>query len=123
MYMKKILIVEDESSLRRAIGDKLALEKAIFLEAKNGEEGLRVALEEHPDLILLDIVMPKMDGFVMLENLRHDDWGKTARVVILTNLDNEEYVLKSFHNEVYDYIVKTNIRMDDLISKIKEKLK
>ncbi len=122
MYMKKILIVEDESSLRRAIGDKLTMEKALFLEAKNGEEGLRVALEEHPDLILLDIVMPKMDGFVMLENLRQDEWGKTAHVVILTNLDNEDYVLKSFRNEVYDYIVKTDIRMDDLIIKIKEKL-
>lgn len=120
---KKILIVEDEGSLRKAIYDKLSKENVDIVEAKNGEEGLHVAIKEHPDLILLDIIMPKMDGFVMLENLRQDEWGKTAHVVILTNLSDEEYVLKSFHNEVYEYIVKTDIRMDDLINKIKEKLK
>lgn len=120
--MKKVLIIEDEGSLRMAIRDKLSRENIDLLEAKNGEEGLKVALKDHPDLILLDIVMPRMDGFVMLDNLRQDEWGKQAQVVILTNLNSEEYILKSFRNEVYDYIVKTDIRIDDLVSKIKEKL-
>ena len=120
--MKKLLIIEDEESLRKAIHDKLDDKGISFLEAKNGEEGLSTALKEHPDLILLDIILPKMDGFITLEKLRLDNWGKEAKVIILTNLSDKKYILDSFRNEVYDYIVKTDIKIDDLVAKIKAKL-
>jgi DNA-binding response OmpR family regulator len=120
--MKKILIVEDEAPLRNALRDKLIGEGFMVFEAVNGEAGLELALKEHPDLILLDIVMPKMDGFAMLEAMRTDPWGKKANVIVLTNLNDQEYVLKSFRDEVYDFFVKTDVRIEDLISKIKGKL-
>jgi DNA-binding response OmpR family regulator len=121
--MKKVLFVEDEGSIRNVVCDKINKEGDIIcLEAKNGEEGLRVSLKEKPDLILLDIIMPEMDGFVMLEKLRQDAWGKTAKVIILSNLSDKKYVLDSFRHEVYEYIVKTDIKIDDLMAKIKAKL-
>jgi DNA-binding response OmpR family regulator len=120
--MKKLLLIEDEESVRNAIHDKLGKENLSILEAKNGEEGLALAIKEHPDLIILDIILPKMDGFVTLEKLRQDPWGKEAKVIILSNLSDKKYVLDSFRNEVYDYIVKTDIKIDDLASKIKAKL-
>ncbi len=120
--MKKILIIEDEVSLRNALRDKLIGEGFIVLEAANGEVGLELALKDHPDLILLDVIMPKMDGFAMLESMRTDPWGKKANVIVLTNLNDQEYVLKSFRDEVYDFFVKTDVRIEDLIGKIKAKL-
>lgn len=121
--MKKILIIEDDDSLRQAINLKLSSEDFELFEAKNGEAGLEVALTHHPDLILLDIIMPKMDGFIMLEKMRLDPWGKSARVIILTNLNDKNYILKSFRNEVYEYLVKTDVKLEELVAKIKEKLK
>lgn len=76
--MKKILIVEDEESLLKTLGEKFTLEGFEVVKAQNGVEGLRVALQEHPDLILLDIVMPVMGGMEMLGKLRQDDWGKNV---------------------------------------------
>jgi len=120
--MKKILIIEDESSLRNALRDKLIAEVFLVFEATNGEAGMELALKEHPDLILLDIIMPKMDGFVMLERMRMDPWGKKANVIILTNLSGQEYVLKSFRDEVYDFFIKTDVKIETLVDKIKTKL-
>src|SRR6185312_13646530 len=83
---KKILVVEDEASIALALGDKLAQEKFTVSKAVDGEEGLAVALREHPDLILLDLRMSKMTGLEMLDELRKDAWGKTANVMIMTNV-------------------------------------
>ena len=76
---KKILIVEDEAPLRNAISDILSFEGFTVFQAKNGQEGLDAALLEHPDLILLDLMMPVMDGLTMLEKLRQDQaYGKNC---------------------------------------------
>jgi DNA-binding response OmpR family regulator len=120
--MKKILIIEDEPALLNALKDKMEASGYLVLRAKDGEQGLEMALSDHPDLIILDIIMPRMDGFIMLEKLRADAWGKEAKIIILSNLNDKDYVMKSFRNEVYDYYVKTDIRIDDLISKVREKL-
>lgn len=120
--MKKILIIEDEEPLRRALSIKLKQEGFDIIEGKDGEEGLTLALSEHPDLILLDLILPKMDGFVMLEKMRADTWGKNAPVIILTNFNSKEYVLKSFRDEVYNYIIKTDNKMEDIIKIVKAKL-
>lgn len=71
---KKILIVEDEKNLREAIADVLHNRNFISLQAKNGREGLKLALKEHPDLILLDLLMPEMDGMTAFEKIRKDSW-------------------------------------------------
>ena len=79
--MKKVLVVEDERTLRDALVKKLSKEEFTVLSAKDGKEGLDTALAEHPDLILLDILMPKMNGIEVLQKLREDEWGAKAKVI------------------------------------------
>ena len=119
---KTILIVEDEEPMQIALEDILKFEGFGVLKAVNGEEGLSTALREHPDLILLDILMPQMNGLAMLKKLRDDDWGKNAKVIVLTNYDEKEYVATELDNEAYDYVIKTDIKITEVIQKIKEKL-
>lgn len=120
--LKTILIIEDEKPTRRILKDKLKSKKFNILEAQNGEEGLRISLEKHPDLILLDIVMPIMDGMTMLRRLRKDRWGEKAQVILLTNLSDTEKIKDSTQQNVSDYLIKTNWKINDLIKKIKSKL-
>lgn len=125
MKDKKILIVEaieDDVLLRNALNDKLSLEGFGVIEAKDGEEGLVVALRDHPDLILLDIIMPKLDGMAMLKKLREDEWGKSARVIILTNLDDVSKVAEAMGNEVFEYYIKSDTSIESIVAKVKEKL-
>ena len=122
---KTILIVEDEVSLLNALRDKLTHEGFSALEAKNGEEGLEVALREHPDLILLDIIMPKMDGMTMLRKLRNEnEWGKSIPVIILTNLTSADEARNRDITELEPsyYLVKADWKLEDVVSKIKERL-
>ena len=120
---ESILVVDDEVSLRKALSDKLTREGFIVLEAKNGEEGLDVALKNHPDLILLDIVMPVVDGITMLKNLRENNWGSGAKVIMLTNLNGSGKVADAIVWGTQDYLVKSDWKMDDVITKIRERLK
>lgn len=123
--MKKILIIEDEISLRNALHDKFVKEGFAILEAKNGKEGLRVALREHPDLILLDIIMPVMDGITMLKKLRNEnDWGKTAKVIILTNLTSADDQRNRDIAELEPsyYLLKTDWKLEDVVAKVRERL-
>jgi DNA-binding response OmpR family regulator len=117
-----ILIVDDESSLRHALADKLSFEGFAVLEAKNGEEGLVLALSSHPDLILLDIVMPVMDGISMLKNLRDDKWGKKVKVIMLTNLDGNGKVADAVAWGTPEYLVKSDWKLEDVVIKIREQL-
>lgn len=119
---KTILIVEDEEPMQLALKDVLAFEGFGVLIAKNGLEGLEIALEKHPDLILLDILMPRMNGIRMLKILRTNEWGKKAKVIILTNYDEREDLAEALENEVYDYFIKTDIKITEVVQKIKEKL-
>lgn len=125
---KKILIVEvieDETSLRTALHDKLTSEGFTVLEAKDGQEGLTTALREHPDLILLDIIMPEMDGITMMKKLRQEnEWGKKVPIILLTNLsaDDEKINQAITDNEPAYYLVKSNWTINDLIEKIRERL-
>lgn len=125
MVNKKILVVEvveDESSLSKALQDKLENEGFSVLTAKNGKDGLDIATKEHPDLILLDIVMPVMDGLTMLDKLRHDEWGTEVPVILLTNLsDKENSAIRSPFGSL-DYIIKSNWKLEDVVKKIKDKL-
>ncbi len=120
---KKILIVEDDRVLRRVIVDNLKTEGFLVLEAEDGIRGLFIALDEHPDLILLDVVMPRMDGISMLEKLRENEWGKTARVIMLTNLSDTEKIAKVAEQGVPDYLVKADWDIAGIIDKVKEKMR
>ncbi len=120
--MKKILIVEDELTLLRALASQFDKKDFIVIEAVDGQDGLEKALREHPDLILLDLVMPKMDGMSMLQKLREDSWGKDVKVIILTNLTDEEKVAEALKQESFDYLVKSDWNISDVLKKVKAKL-
>ena len=119
---KKILIIEDEISLRNALSEKLTSEGFDVLQAKNGEEGLESALIKKPDLILLDVIMPKMDGITMLGKLRENSWGKHVPVIILTNLSSGSDILKSVEKKVFSYLIKSDWKLEDIIKKIEKAL-
>jgi two-component system, OmpR family, alkaline phosphatase synthesis response regulator PhoP len=121
---KKILVIEDEPPMRDAIGDTLTQNSFSVIKSDNGKDGLDIALREHPDLILLDIFMPKMDGLSMLEQLRGDAWGHDVPVIILTNLNPEaDKTIKSIleHKPAF-YLIKSNVTLEAIVSKIKEVL-
>ena len=127
-YNKKILVVEDEVPLMNALNDKLTKEGFTVLQAKNGEEGLDIALIEKPDLILADILMPKMDGLVMLKKIRESEEGKKIKFIILTNVNSSEKIAEAMDlQEVitdgsFEYFIKASIKLEDIVKKIKEKL-
>lgn len=119
---KLILIVEDEKTLFNALDMKLESAGFRTLGARDGEECLAVATKEHPDLILMDIVMPKMDGMTALSKLREDEWGKDVPVIILTNLSSAEDISRATKKGVYDYLVKANWKLEDVVEKVKKTL-
>jgi DNA-binding response OmpR family regulator len=117
-----ILIVEDEVSLRNALIIKFKREGFLIFDAKDGEIGFELALKERPDIILLDMVMPKMDGMTMLKKLREEnDWSKKVPVIILTNLgaDDEQKMKSISEDSLVWYLVKSDWAIGDLIGKVK----
>ena len=122
VHNKKILLVEDESTLRQPMAFGLRDEGFTVIEAENGEEGLEFALKEKPDLILLDLIMPIVDGMAVLRELRKNAWGKEVPVILLTNLNETEKITEAVESKVYEYLVKSDWSLDDVVKKIKEKL-
>ncbi len=122
--LAKVLIVEDEPPMLMALSEKFRKENFDVLEAKNGEEALKSALKNHPDLILLDLIMPKMDGMTVMKKLREDEWGKKAPIIIITNLNMDDKIVKSVSkDEPAFYLMKAEMRMEDIVAKAKEVLK
>lgn len=119
---KKVLIIEDEIPLRKALCSRLLREGFNTIEAEDGKKALELTLQLHPDLILCDIFMPQMDGLEYAKRLREDVWGKTAKVMFLTNLSNSEDVAKAIEYGITDYLVKSDTKLQDIIEKVKEKL-
>lgn len=121
--MKKILVVEDELSYLKLLRDQLVKNGFEVLEAHDGMEGLVITKHQHPDLVLLDIRMPVMNGMVMLDELRKGEWGKQAKVIILTNLEPDDKILKKVLEDKPDlYLVKSDIQLSELMTKIKTAL-
>lgn len=117
-----ILIVEDEKPLLAALTDTLRRAGFLVIQARNGQAGLDRALKEHPDVILLDIIMPVMDGMTMLNHLRNDAWGNDVEVLLLTNLNEPEKVSNALEKKVQDYLVKSDWKIKDIVKKVNEKL-
>lgn len=117
---KSVLIVEDERSLRSIMKDNLEEAGYLVFEAKDGEEGLEVAGEKHPNMIIVDIVMPKMDGITMTKMIRHEEWGKTVPIIFSTNLSNPENIAEAFEQGTLSYMIKSDWKMADLVKKVRE---
>ena len=121
----KILIIEDEIDLREILSDNFSEDNWEIFLAHNGKSGLESALKNHPDIILLDIVMPVMNGMKMLDELRKDSWGKDARVILLTNLTVKENDLVSSQRGIksFDYWIKCDMTMADIVAKVNQRMK
>jgi DNA-binding response OmpR family regulator len=120
---RKILIADDEESMLRALTDTFKSAEFDVFGAKNGEEGLEIAFREHPDVILIDILMPKMDGMTMLKKLREDEWGKNIPVMILTNLSDVEKIAEAVEDGICNYLVKTEWSLEEIVKKVNKLLK
>lgn len=121
----KILIVEDEPVVGKVYAEELRDQGYQVITAVNGQEGLDTALSEKPDLILLDILMPIMDGLTMMGKLRETNlYGKEVPIILLTNLSaNEESIIESVvKNEPAYYLVKSDWDLSAVVEKIKERL-
>lgn len=119
---RKILIVEDEAPLALALGNTLIEEGFEVLTATDGEEGVRVALTQHPDIILADLKLPKMTGIDMIKQIREDEWGETANVIILTNVSNPGTLEGAMAVGAFYYFVKSDSSMADIVQAIKRQL-
>lgn len=119
---KKILIVEDEETLQRALVEFLTAENFTVVSAVDGESGLALAKSEMPDLVLLDIILPKLDGYEVLEGLKKDAATRNIPVILLTNLESTEDIQRAFDKGATTYLVKSDYRLEDVVKKIKETL-
>jgi len=120
--MKKILFIEDESALQKTFGDILEEKGYEMVSALDGEIGLKLAQEKKPDLILLDLILPKMDGFEVLKNLKETSETKDIPVIILTNLERMEDVERALELGATTYLVKANYTLEEVIEKVKQAL-
>ncbi len=116
----KILIIEDDQFLRGLITRKLEKEKYVISEAVDGEEGLRKIREEKPDLILLDLILPSLDGFEVLREAKSDPEVKDIPVIVLSNLGQKEDVDRAFSLGAVDYLIKAHFTPEEIIEKVKK---
>ena len=119
---KRILLAEDDRFLRRA--EEAALKRAGFvvLAAADGEEALRMAIAEKPDLVLLDLIMPKLQGFEVLKALKADPATAAIPVVVLSNLGQDGDVQRALEGGAVAYLVKANLSLDELVARARETL-
>ena len=120
--MKKILFIEDESALQKTFGEILKQEGYEMTSALDGESGLRLAKDKKPDLILLDLILPKLHGFEVLKKLKEDPETKEIPIVILTNLEGIRDVEKALELGATTYLVKESYSLEEVIEKIKKTL-
>src|SRR3989344_409453 len=115
-----VLIVEDDQILLRMLANMLKEKGLIVLEAKNGLEGMAQIGAAIPDLMLLDIDMPQMDGIAMLRNLKENNIKVST--LMLTNLTNSTYIADAAELGVNEFLVKSDWEIDDIVTKVEEKL-
>ncbi|MFH1181271.1 MAG: response regulator [bacterium] len=117
--MKTILFIEDESTLQKVVGDNLAQENYEVISALDGEIGLRLAKDRRPDLILLDLILPRINGFEVLKKLKEDQKTKEIPVIVLTNLEGMADINKVLELGATTYLVKAQYSLAELTAKIK----
>jgi len=120
---QKVLIVEDEESLAQMYKTKFEREGYQVIIAEDGVAGLELAAKDQPDIILLDIILPQKDGFMVLKELKENKITKDIKVLMLTNLGQDEDVVKGKKLGAIDYLVKANLTPAQLVDKVVEHLK
>ena len=116
---RKILLVEDDTALASVYRSRLELEGFDVCEANNGEDALSLAVSEHPDLILLDVMMPKISGFDVLDILRNTPETTNIRVIMLTALSQPKDKERAEQLGVDDYLVKSQVVIGNVVERVR----
>lgn len=117
-----ILVVEDDTLLMNSIVEVLTQAGFKVLQAKDGKLGLETALKHHPELILSDNLMPVMNGIEMVKELRKDDWGRKAQVIIMTNMYAADMLNQTLEAGVTDYVMKSDFSVDKVVELVRNRL-
>jgi len=118
----KILLVEDDSFLLSMYATKFELENFKVIMAEDGEKAVRLALKEAPDVILLDIILPKINGFEVLRQLKAEPITAAIPVILLTNLSQKEDIEQGLKMGAQDYLIKAHFMPSEVVDKIKKAL-
>jgi CRP/FNR family cyclic AMP-dependent transcriptional regulator len=113
------LLIEDNESIRDMYATAFAGAGLKVYTASDGEEGIALALEHHPKVILVDIIMPGMNGHQVVTAIRKDAWGKTAHIIYLTNMSDAENVVIAHTQEPEEYIIKAQTDIKDVIKTVR----
>lgn len=119
---KKVLIIEDDDHISKVYQIKLGKEEIDTVIARDGEEGVSMVSSEKPDLVLLDLMIPKKDGFVVLEEVKKTELGKKIPILVLSNLGQENDIKRAVGLGAADYFVKVNLSIQEIIDKVKQYL-
>ncbi len=119
-HSKKVLLVDDAAEIHAMYGVELKGKGYSLVEAFDGEEGLVKAKSEKPNLILLDIMMPKMDGIALLSKLKEDSDLKAIPVIMLTNYGQENLIQQAFNLGVSEYLLKYKVTPAEMVDKVKQ---
>jgi DNA-binding response OmpR family regulator len=121
--MKKILIIEDNESYLSILTQKFTLEEFEVITAKDGEEGLKKATDNQPDIILIDLLLPKLNGIQIMEELRKTEWSKDLPLIILTNINPDNEILATImKNKPAYYLIKPEVKLEDIVEKVRSLL-
>ncbi len=118
----KILIVEDDDLLQSALMSRFQTEGYNVLVANNGEEGLALFLSETPNVVISDVVMPKMDGVQMFAQIKEKRPDDMTPIIMLTNSDDMNNLASALKNHTVTHLLKSGLKLDDLVKIVKEKL-
>lgn len=111
-----VLIIEDDTNIRDMYGDALSGAGLTVYKAESGEEGITQALLRHPQVILVDIMMPGMNGHDVVSKIRKDAWGKTARIIFLTNMTDVDHVVTAIAQKPEEYIIKSQTDIKEVVN-------
>lgn len=115
----RILIVEDDQFLRELIVQKLTKENFDIVEAQDGEEGIKMIQTENPDIVLLDLILPGIDGFEVLSRAKNDPKTAHVPIIILSNLGQEEDVQRGLQLGAVDYMVKAHFTPGEIVERVR----
>lgn len=122
MSKKSVLVIEDSPYLAESLADMLDIRGYNAILAPNGREGVMEAIEKKPDLILLDIRLPDIDGYEVYRRIRQDAWGKHAKIIVLTASESTENISKNINLPQEDILFKPEWSVMDLLEKISARL-
>lgn len=120
MSGKKILLIEDDESVIKSVVYSLEQAGYTVESTVSGRLGLETALKSHPDLIICDLILPDVNGAEVVAELRQDDWGKTAKIIILTNIDEEQIKTKLRALNVARYLVKVENTLKQITETVED---